>query len=166
MSARANEQLLHDFYAAFQRKDARGMAASYDAAVVFSDPVFPHLVGARAGAMWAMLCGRSSDLALTYDGVTATDAEGSVRWRARYTFSATGRRVENVVTAHFAFRNGKVVRHDDRFDFWRWSRQALGLRGVLLGWSPLVRRAVQARAASQLEAYLRETEGNRPPPAA
>jgi ketosteroid isomerase-like protein len=155
MSAGANEQVIHDFYASFQRRDAQGMAACYDAGVVFSDPVFPNLVGAHAGAMWAMLCGRSKDLSLTYASVTATDTEGSAAWRAIYTFTATGRRVENIVHARFEFRSGKITRHVDSFDFWRWSRQALGLKGTLLGWTPIVRGAVQKRAAAQLAEYER-----------
>lgn len=74
--------------------------------------------------------------------------------RPRYTFSATGRPVHNVVDATFELRDGLIVTHVDEFDFWRWSRQALGPIGVLLGWSSVVRRKVQATARRSLDDYL------------
>ena len=33
-----NEQLIRDFYAAFAKRDATGMAASYHRDIAFSDP--------------------------------------------------------------------------------------------------------------------------------
>ena len=39
---------------------------------------------------------------------------------ATYTFSATGRTVVNRIRARFDFRDGKIVRHVDSFDLWRW----------------------------------------------
>ena len=54
---------------------------------------------------------------------------GRAHWDATYTYSATGRRVDNRIDATFAFRDGLIVRHDDRFDLWRWARQALGVQG-------------------------------------
>ena len=48
---------------------------------------------------------------------------------------------------------GLVRRHPDRFDLWRWSRMALGMPGVLLGWSPLIRNKVRKQAADGLAAF-------------
>jgi hypothetical protein len=50
-------------------------------------------------------------------------------------------------------RDGAIVEHTDRFDFWRWSRQALGPLGWALGWSPIVRGRVQRTAAGQLARF-------------
>jgi hypothetical protein len=79
---------------------------------------------------------------------------GRAHWDARYTFSKTGRSVLNRIDASFMFKGGKIVRHVDRFPFWRWSRQALGATGLVLGWTPIVRRAVRREAALQLDAWL------------
>jgi len=149
-----NAALVERFYQAFQRKDGEAMAACYHPDVRFSDPVFTDLRGERAGAMWKMLTGRAADLVVEYSNVRADDASGSAHWEARYTFSATGRRVHNVIDATFAFRDGKIVEHTDVFDFWRWSAQALGPMGKLLGWTPLVRNKVRAQAARGLDAFL------------
>lgn len=149
-----NAQLIHTFYGAFQRRDAATMAACYAPDARFQDPVFGELDRARAAAMWRMLCERAADLDLTVADVVADDARGSARWEARYTFSATGRRVNNIIQATFEFAGGKIRRHVDRFDLYAWARQALGLKGLLLGWAPPVQGAIRAQAARGLEAFI------------
>lgn len=151
-----NAQLLVNFYTAFSRRDAAGMIACYHPDVHFSDPVFPDLHGPRAGAMWRMLCARGKDLQLHFDDVAADDRQGRARWVATYTFSGTGRRVENHIRASFEFANGKIIRHRDEFPLYRWSRMALGPKGALLGWLPPVQDALRKKADAGLEAYIRE----------
>ncbi len=62
--------------------------------------------------------------------------------------------MHNIIDAEFEFRDGLILRHVDRFDFYRWSRQALGLPGLLLGWTDKVRNKVKATAAGNLEAFI------------
>ena len=149
----SNAELVTRFYTAFQRRDGAAMAACYAPGVVFSDPVFPRLEGPHAGAMWRMLCERGTDLEVTFTGVTCDDARGSAHWDARYTFTQTGRKVLNRIDAAFEFSGGAIVRHVDSFDLYRWSRQALGPVGLLLGWSPVVRNKVRRSAATALAAW-------------
>ncbi|HEX2079092.1 MAG TPA: nuclear transport factor 2 family protein [Longimicrobium sp.] len=151
-----NAALIHRFYDSFAARDAAGMKACYHPDVVFHDPAFGELRGEEAGAMWAMLCGRAKDLQVTSSDVHADDARGRARWEARYTFAQTGRPVLNRIDAEFEFRDGLIVRHTDRFGFWRWARQALGPAGLLLGWTPLIRNRVRATARRGLEKYMRE----------
>ncbi len=150
-----NETLIRKFYEAFARLDGSEMAACYAPDVSFSDPVFPDLQGPRAGGMWKMLTARAKDLKLATSGFRADDRTGEAHWEAWYTFSGTGRAVHNIIDARFEFRDGLIVRHVDTFDFWRWSRQALGLPGVLLGWSPMLRNKVRAQAAKGLDLFLK-----------
>ena len=154
MSAADNRALLDRFYQAFQRFDAAAMNACYAPDVSFTDPVFGTLHGDRARGMWQMLAARSDGLDLTYELGAIDDDEGAARWIARYPFSATGRQVENHVTSHFWFANGLIAREVDTFDLWRWSRMALGLRGTLLGWTPLVQGAIRKQAATGLDRFL------------
>ena len=148
-----NAQVIERFYAAFARRDWAGMAACYHPEVHFSDEAFD-LHGADAGMMWRMLCTNGRDLQLEVSGIAADEREGRAHWDARYTFSATGRKVLNRIDARFEFRDGLIVRHVDRFDFWAWSRQALGAPGWLLGWTPYLRNKVQAQAATNLRRFL------------
>jgi ketosteroid isomerase-like protein len=148
-----NEALLIKFYSAFQRLDAETMAACYADEMQFSDPVFPALMGAQAADMWRMLCSKAQDFSLVFDDIVANQEEGKAHWVATYTFSQTGRKVVNDIHARFRFKDGKIVQHQDTFDLWRWSRQALGLKGMLLGWTPLVHKAVQVQAAKSLAIF-------------
>lgn len=150
-----NAEAIRAFYHNFDRRDAEGMASLYAADVVFSDPVFPALRGDDARAMWRMLCARGTGLRIELVAFEADELRGRARWDAFYTFSATGRPVHNRIDARFEFRDGEVVRHIDSFSFWRWSRQALGATGMLLGWTGLVRAKVQRTAARGLEEFKR-----------
>ncbi len=152
-----NAALIERFYTSFQACDARGMAACYHPDVLFTDPAFGELRGAEAGAMWAMLCGRAKDLRITFANVAADEESGDAEWEAHYTFTQTGRPVHNRIRARFRFRDGLIVRHDDRFPFWRWARQALGPAGLLLGWTPLLQHKVRATARAGLASYIKKS---------
>lgn len=152
-----NEATIQRFYSAFQQRDAAGMTACYAPDVQFSDPVFTDLRGAAAGAMWKMLCARGKDLKIEFRDVRADDTRGSAHWEAWYTFSTTGRKVHNIIDASFEFRDGKIVKHTDRFDLHRWAGLALGLPGKLLGWSPLLQNKIRAMAKKGLDDYAGKT---------
>lgn len=157
--AHPNAELIQRFYTAFAVLDDAGMAACYAANARFEDEVFRLEGREQVAGMWRMLCtatrnkGRDA-WSLEFSDVEADDHGGRALWQAHYRFSATGRLVHNIIRAEFEFRDGLIVAQRDRFDFWRWSRQALGAPGWLLGWSPLLRRKVQAQAATNLRNFL------------
>jgi ketosteroid isomerase-like protein len=146
--------LLHRFFTAFAARDGATMAACYLPDAHFDDELFA-LDGARIGSMWQMLTASARDFSLTFSGVAADDTNGQAHWEARYRFSRTGRPVINRIDSSFSFRDGLILRQRDTYDFWSWSRQALGLPGLLLGWSGFLRAKVRAQAAAGLEQYLR-----------
>ena len=152
-----NAELIERFYASFSRLDAEAMTNCYHENVEFSDPVFPELRGDEARAMWRMLCAQASNFELTFGDVRADDHEGKVNWEARYRFSPTGRTVHNRIAASFKFQDGKIIRHIDDFNFWKWCSMALGPAGLLLGWAPSLRRKIQARAARSLEHFMAQS---------
>jgi ketosteroid isomerase-like protein len=146
-------QLIEQLYLAFQRRDPAGMVACYADDIWFSDPVFHDLRGPRVSAMWHMLAARASSLEISFRDIQADATTGRAHWEARYLFSATGRQVHNVIEARFELRDGKIVRHADSFDLWRWAGMALGLKGKLLGWAPPVQRAIHQTAIRGLDAF-------------
>jgi ketosteroid isomerase-like protein len=159
----ANAALIERFYAAFARRNAKAMAACYAPDAIFRDPVFGQLDAAETAAMWRMLIDRAPDLKVELAEHDADESQGTARWIARYTFSSTGRPVVNEVRAKFKFRDGRIVEHFERFNFWRWSRQALGPMGYIMGWSPSLRLRVHRDARAGLAAAMEK--GNRAAPA-
>jgi len=149
-----NAQLIETLYAALARRDGAAMAACYARHARFKDPVFD-LRDDEVGAMWQMLCERASDLRVEWHDVTADASSGSAHVEAWYTFSVTGRPVHNVIDAKFRFADGRIIKHRDRFDLWRWSRMALGTRGALLGWTPLVKNRIRAEARRGLDQWMK-----------
>jgi len=154
-SMHPNAQLIREFYAAFNDRDAARMAACYHPDVRFSDEVFVDLDGPRAAGMWRMLCERAGDLRIVSSDIEADESTGSAHWEAWYTFSPTGRPVHNRIDARFGFQGGLIIRHRDSFGFWRWASQALGPLGSFLGWTPFVRNRVRSRASRNLDGFLR-----------
>jgi ketosteroid isomerase-like protein len=148
-----NALLIERLYGAFARCDGPAMAACYGPDAAFGDPVFTDLRGEEPGAMWRMLTARATDLTVVLAEHEAGEETGSAHWLADYTFR-TGRKVHNDVRATFRFRDGLIAEHRDAFDLWAWSRQALGPPGLLLGWSPVLRRKVRAEARSGLDQFL------------
>jgi ketosteroid isomerase-like protein len=151
----ANLAVIDRFYAAFAERDGAAMAACYAPDATFTDPVFGTLDAAGAGAMWRMLTGRAEDLRVEVPERQVDGDRGSARWVARYTFTQTGRPVVNDVRARFRFADGRIAEHVDDFSFWRWSRQALGPAGLVLGWTPVLRSKVGSQARRSLDEHRR-----------
>jgi ketosteroid isomerase-like protein len=151
-AAQANAATVARFYGALARRDAERMIACYAPDAEFSDPMFPRLDRDGVAAMWRMLCERGHDLVVTASNIRARDDEATAAWLAVYTYGATGRRVENRIVARFSFRDGRIVRHVDRFDLMRWARQALGPAGTILA-LPGFRTVLRRRAAAMLARY-------------
>jgi ketosteroid isomerase-like protein len=147
-------RMILSFYEALGRRDAESMVACYHKDVVFQDPAFGELRGDRARNMWRMLCGRSTDLRVEVSNVKGEPGRGSAHWDATYTFTSTGRKVVNRIDARFEFAQGRIMRHEDRFDLWRWARQALGPKGLLTGWLPPVQKAITTRANRGLDDFI------------
>ena len=154
MGAEENKRLIERFYEAFDRRDGEAMAACYAPQIRFSDPVFPGLKNDQPGAMWRMLTGRADDLRVELLEHDADETSGSAHWKATYTFTQTGRPVVNDVHARFRFEDGLIAQHEDGFSFFRWSRQALGAPGLLLGWTPVLQKATQRKARAGLDEYM------------
>jgi ketosteroid isomerase-like protein len=147
-------ELLQDFYRAFNARQGDAMARCYHPDVLFSDPAFPNLKGEAVADMWRMLLSRAGpDFSVELVDAAADTDGGHADWIANYTFSKTGRKVRNVIHSRFAFRDGLIVRQHDSFDFWKWSRMALGPMGTALGWSPLLKAMVRKQARLGLEKF-------------
>ena len=153
-AAQRNEATIRRLYDGLDRHDGEAMASCYAADASFSDPAFPDLHGSQPGDMWRMLTERATDLGCELVECRADDEAGSAVWIATYTFGDTGREVVNRVTSSMRFDDaGLIAEQHDEFPFWTWARQALGLPGLALGWTPMLRSKVQSNAAAQLARF-------------
>ncbi len=150
-----NKQLITNFYTAFQKRDYATMQSCYADHATFSDPVFQNLNSQEVKAMWEMLCKNGKDLELVFEDVAAEGNKGSASWTASYTFSATRNKVVNHISAKFDIEDGKIVRHNDHFSFYKWAGQALGITGWLLGWTPFMKNKVRQMAMKNLAIFMK-----------
>ena len=149
-----NQQLIEEFYAGFAEGNAKTMASCYHKDIYFQDPAFGKLEGQDVLDMWEMLIQKSKgNLKIEFSDVRADELSGSARWVATYNFSKTNRNVVNIIQASFVFKDGLIIKHTDEFDIWKWSKQALGLSGYLLGWTGFLQQKIQKNAIHSLRSY-------------
>ena len=149
------ELLINNFYSAFQKLDHKSMNSCYSDDIVFFDPVFGLLRGDEARSMWEMLCRNAKDLTITWSNIKHLDEEYSTcDWVAGYTFSKTGKKVVNKIKANMRFADGKIVEHSDAFSLHKWSSQALGFSGWLLGWNSFFQRKIKNQAKKNLLRFM------------
>lgn len=152
-----NKQTIERFYTAFQTKDYITMQNCYHTEAVFNDPIFGLIDAESTKAMWQMLCTRANNLEITFNNIEILDDEYTTcNWEAVYLFSATKRKVKNKIIAYMRFKDGLIIEHTDGFDFYKWTRMALGLPGFLLGWSNFLQRRIQKKARTGLLKYMDE----------
>lgn len=147
-------EISESFYSAFKNGDAETMAAHYHAEAEFRDPAFGTLKSNEIKMMWKMLIVRSKGKLIIDYSLAETDENiAIVKWEARYTFNQTKRPVHNKITARLTFDDGKIITHTDDFSLWRWSRQAFGIKGLLLGWTPFFKTKLQQSTRKLLRDY-------------
>jgi hypothetical protein len=149
-----NETIITKFYTAFANANITQMCECYHPKVQFTDPVFGLLKGSEVCNMWKMLLKRSKgDLIIDFSEVKSDEYAGSVKWRATYRFSKTNRKVINKIYGQFQFKDGLIIKHTDDFDLWKWSIQAFGLKGFLLGWTRFFQEKIQKNASKSLKKF-------------
>ena len=150
-----NALVIERFYSAFQKLDYTTMQSCYSDDIIFNDPAFGILEGPEAKAMWEMLCKNAKNFSLSFSNIQLLDEEyATCDWVANYTFSKTGRKVTNKIKAHMRLQDGMIIEHTDQFDIWKWSRQALGIPGWLLGWSGYLKNKIRHNARKSLEKFM------------
>lgn len=156
---KAREQIIEEFYSGFAAANSTTMCSCYHPEIVFQDPVFGILEGDDARDMWEMLIEKSNGLMdIKFSNVISDGKTGSADWIADYIFSSTKRPVKNSVHAEFEFKDGLIYRHVDSFNLYSWSKQAFGLKGILLGWTPFFKNKVQQQALSSLRSFQRKKQ--------
>ncbi|WP_309641655.1 nuclear transport factor 2 family protein [Flavobacterium sp.] len=152
-----NNLLIEKFYTAFANQDAETMSRCYHNEVLFEDPVFGKLHYEKVTSMWKMLIERSKgNLKIELSDIKSNAYSGSATWVATYLFSKTNRNVINKIHATFEFKDGLIVKHTDTFDLWKWSKQAFGFKGLVLGWTPFMQHKIQQQAQLSLDQYAKK----------
>lgn len=143
------QEIITQFYTAFQQKDAEKMISFYHDDVEFTDPAFGTIIGEDAKNMWRMLCANAQNFSLSYSQVTNTTAH----WEAKYIFSSTGKSIHNKIDATFEFKDGKIYKHTDVFNLHKWASQALGIKGFLIGGTAFFKKKLQKQTHKLLAKY-------------
>lgn len=149
------EETITKFYTAFANHDYESMSKCYNNDMHFRDPIFGDLNYKQVTMMWKMLIERGNhNLDVVFSDCKANDFTGSAAWQATYLFSKTNKMVINTIYAQFQFRDGLIIKHIDQFDLYKWSKQAFGITGFLLGWTGFFQNKIQQQARESLQKYI------------
>lgn len=148
---------IEKFYTAFSKGDAESMVECYADNVVFSDPAFGTLNGDQAKAMWRMLLKDKAEgeISVSFKVLEASESRGKANWEAIYLFGPSKRKVHNKISATMELENGKIVKHTDEFNLWKWTSMAFGIRGYLIGWTPVMKRILQKGTNKALDKFMK-----------
>ncbi|HJS01067.1 MAG TPA: nuclear transport factor 2 family protein [Flavobacterium sp.] len=156
-----SEKTIHQLYTSLATGNISNIEACYASKVKFHDPIFGTLLDYEVPKMWKMLTKKSKgNLEIEYSILKCNDFKASVKWTAKYTFGKKNRKVINNIKSEFHFKDGLIIKQDDDFDIWAWSKQALGLSGILLGWTGYLQRKIQLQAINSLKNYKENTFTN------
>lgn len=151
----STKEIVTSFYDCFAKGEAKGMLNFYAEEVIFCDPAFGKLSGNRPHEMWRMLLGRFDEHTTINFEVVETEAnKAQVKWTAKYHFGKKRRPVTNRVTSTLILKNEKIVEYYDNFDIWKWAYQAIGIGGLLLGWSKFFQLKIQQNTNKMLDKYI------------
>lgn len=133
------------------------MANCYESKIQFRDPIFGLLQNNDVIAMWSMLINKSQgNLKIELSDVKADEYLDSATWVVSYNYSATNKKVVNIIYANFHFKDGLIIKHSDHFDIWKWSTQALGLKGLFFGWTGFMQKKIQEKALLSFKKYKKD----------
>jgi len=154
-----NKALIEKFYSAFQQLDYITMQSCYAWEIIFNDPVFGILQNGEPQAMWEMLCKRAADFSLAFNNIELIDDEyATCNWTATYLFGPRKRKVINQIKAYMKIKDGLIIEHTDHFSLYKWSKQALGVLGVLFGWTSWMQNKIKKQAIGGLQKFIQENK--------
>ena len=149
--------LISKFYTSFSEGNVEGMLSCYHKDIEFTDPAFGLLKGDRACNMWKMLLSqKKTKVKVDFFDVETENNYGSAKWTASYLYGNQQRKVVNKVKADFVFKDGLIISHNDVFDLWIWTQQALGFIGYLLGWSGFMKSKIQKQTNVKLDKFINQ----------
>ncbi|ESQ14937.1 MAG: nuclear transport factor 2 family protein [Thiohalocapsa sp. PB-PSB1] len=151
-----NADLLKRLFTALDQHQPHNMTNCYAVNAHFKDIAFDLDGRPQIQAMWEMVTG-VEDLHAVFEILHADDTSGRARVVDTYTYTATGHPVRNEISSSFIFRDGLIVRQEDRCNALSWGIQALGPVQGLLSWlAPWKRREM---AMSKLDEFIKQTAG-------
>lgn len=131
----------------------------YHKNVVYDDVGFGKQKGENAKAVWQFLIENvDKNAVITFSNIQTFATTGQVNWSTTYYFGK--RKIKNNITATFRFQDDKIIYHKDDYSLWKWSQQAFGILGYLIGWSPVFHWLIRWQMQQNLRTFIENESDN------
>jgi hypothetical protein len=144
---KVNWTIIDRLFKAFQSKDADAILAAYSAKCQFNHPLIGCMSKDEFSKAVQIFIRETPDYELAFQINHVSAKRVEVEWTMTHIFHLTGRIIkQNGKTTCFLSANS-VVRQIDQFDRRIWSRQAMGVTGLVLsfvpGWKSFIERELR-----------------------
>ncbi|WP_342269364.1 nuclear transport factor 2 family protein [Spiroplasma endosymbiont of Aspidapion aeneum] len=152
----STKQIINEFYSAFKKGDYQKMNSLYGEDIIFNDSIFKDLDYLQVTSMWEMLLSKKeeSKFSIEYEVLLDHNDEYYVMWSAHYLFGPKRRKVSNIVKSEMVIKDKKIALHTDVFDFYKWSKQAIGIASILFGKRKFFHNKICSVANKNLMNYI------------
>jgi hypothetical protein len=144
---KANWTLVEQLFKAFQSKDTDAIFATYAADCQFDHPLIGRLSKNEFSMAIRAFMRATPDYELAFQ-INHTDAKRvDVEWTITHIFHLTAKVIKQHGTTTCFLSNNRIVQQIDKFDRRAWSRQAMGMTGLVLsfvpGWRSFIERELR-----------------------
>jgi ketosteroid isomerase-like protein len=154
-----NEDVVKNFFLAYQAHDCKGMHSCLDENVKFSDFGFD-IQGDEVRAMWHLFTSQTETRPPIevpgFEIIKSNDDLITAKYQVKYPFGEKKRVVDYTIEAHMKLKDGKIIDHKDISSITEWAWMAFGLPVYLISWTPYFHNKVKKDANERLQHFMRE----------
>lgn len=154
---RASWNRADQLFRAIRFRDVTRAVAAYASEAQIMHPIVGKLTKDQLSGALTVFINRTKTYELHHEIRLAGPASAHVAWSIDHVLFVTGRRVRISGVSELVFEGDRIVLHRDYLSVRDWSRQALGLKGLVLSWIPSWSRFV----AREMRCSLGIDEGRR-----
>lgn len=151
-------EIVKEFYEALNKRDYKIVNGLYHSEAKYRDEIFD-FNGIEIHALWYNATLPEMDISVKLESIREEGDKVITEWEMRYTLDIIKRRINLKEKGVFEFKDEKIYRHTDTYDFWAWCTQAFGAIGRVMGWSNWLRNRVRNQARKSVLTHLYSAQG-------
>lgn len=149
------QHVIKAFYKAVNNRDTDLLRSVYATDIVYFDPQFEYLEGAKVMAMWRYIFEERTSLKINPCTVKDEgDGYFTCHHADSYLFTPKQRNIEMNAVSNFRIENDRIVEHSEAFSLHQWATKAYGGWASIIGWNRWYQQQIKNSARRNLLNFL------------